>query len=165
MNLLYNTTTKELSEVEDLVENEQFVQISKYTRTHKGGGGINYIEYTALSRGKTDSQIWVKNYLSEDKENLYLQALRNLFRKIDFIELSQSLESDVINEEEFDKELAEHEERYLVPSPTAEPTAQQVIQIADIIRKLGREKLCSVDEVSEVFSLDMNKAMDVLGTN
>ncbi len=162
MNLLSNTTTKELIEVEDLVENEQFVQISEYRRTHKDGGGIKCIEYTAVSRGKTDSQIWVKNYLSEDKENLYLQALRNLYRKIDFIELSQSLESEEISEEEFEKELEAHEERYLVPSPTVVPNAQQVIQIADIVRKLGREKLSSVDEISEVFSLDMDKAMKVL---
>ena len=163
MSLLYNTTTKDLLEMEDSVENEQFVQISKYTRTHKKGGGIEIIEYRATSKGKNEAQLWVKKFLSEEKENLYLQALRNLYRKIDFIELSQALESEVISEEEFDRELEENEDRYLIPSPTAAPTVQQVIQVAEIIKKLGREK-CSVDEVSEVFSLDMDKAMDVLQT-
>lgn len=161
MSFLSNTTTKILSEVEDSVENEQFVQISKYTRTHKKGGGIEVIAYRAASRGKNEAQLWIKKFLSEDKESLYLQALRNLYRKIDFIELSQALESEDISEEEFDKELVENEDRYLIPSPTITPTVQQVIQVSEIMKKLGREK-SSVDEVSEVFSLDMEKAMEVL---
>lgn len=161
MSFLSNTTTKNLSEVEDSVENEQFVQISKYTRTHKKGGGIEVIAYRAASRGKNEAQLWIKKFLSEDKESLYLQALRNLYRKIDFIELSQALESEDISEEEFDKELVENEDRYLIPSPTNTPTVQQVIQVSEIMKKLGREK-SSVDEVSEVFSLDMEKAMEVL---
>ena len=33
---------------------------------------------------------------------------------------------------------------------------------SDIIRKLGREKKISVDEVSDMFSLEMDKAMSVL---
>lgn len=163
MSLLSNTTTKDLSEVEDSVENEQFVQISKYTRTNKKGGGIEVIAYRATSRGNNDAQLWIKRFLSEEKESLYLQALRNLYRKIDFIELSQALESEDISEEEFDKELEENEDRYLIPSPTVVPTVKQVIQVSEIMKKLGREK-SSVDEVSEVFSLDMDRAMEVLQT-
>lgn len=165
MSLLSNTTTKDLSENEELVEDERFVQLTQYIRTHKGGGGIRVIEYQAASNGKADSRMWVKKYLSEDKEVLYLQALRNLYRKIDFLELSQALESEDISEEEFDKELTNNEDRYLIPSPTIVPTIQQIIQVTDIMKKLGREKHSSVDEVSEVFSLDMDKAMDVLQTS
>lgn len=149
--------------MEDSVENEQFVQISKYTRTNKKGGGIEVIAYRATSRGNNDAQLWIKRFLSEEKESLYLQALRNLYRKIDFIELSQALESEDISEEEFDKELEENEDRYLIPSPTVVPTVKQVIQVSEIMKKLGREK-SSVDEVSEVFSLDMDRAMEVLQT-
>ena len=163
MSLLSNTTTKDLSEVEDSVENEQFVQILKYTRTNKKGDGIEVIAYRATSKGKNDAQLWIKRFLSEEKESLYLQALRNLYRKIDFIELSQALESEDISEEEFDKELEENEDRYLIPSPTVVPTVKQVIQVSEIMKKLGREK-SSVDEVSEVFSLDMDRAMEVLQT-
>lgn len=163
MSLLSNTTTKDLSEVEDSVENEQFVQILKYTRTNKKGDGIDVIAYRATSKGKNDAQLWIKRFLSEEKESLYLQALRNLYRKIDFIELNQALESEDISEEEFDKELVENEDRYLIPSPTVVPTVKQVIQVSEIMKKLGREK-SSVDEVSEVFSLDMDRAMEVLQT-
>ena len=163
MSLLSNITTKDLSEVEDSVENEQFVQISKYKKKKKKGDGIEVIAYRATSKGKNDAQLWIKRFLSEEKESLYLQALRNLYRKIDFIELNQALESEDISEEEFDKELVENEDRYLIPSPTVVPTVKQVIQVSEIMKKLGREK-SSVDEVSEVFSLDMDRAMEVLQT-
>lgn len=162
MNFLFNTNTKNLSELEDLDENEQIFQITKYSRAQKTGDGITVISYKAASKGKVDSQFWVKRYLSEDKESLYLKALRNLYRKLDFIELNQALEMEDISEEEFDKELLENEDRYLIPAPTETPTVQQIIQVSEIVKKLGREKIISVDEVSEVFSLDMDKAMEVL---
>lgn len=155
------TTTKNLSELEDLVESEQFVQLTKYKRTHVGG----YVEvhrYVAAYNGKADSEVWVNKYLSKDKEELYVKALKNLYRKLDFIELSQSLETEDISEEEFDKELTEHEDDYLIPSPSGTPTVQQIIQIANIVKQIGREKKISVDEVSEIFSLEMDKAMEVL---
>ena len=114
------------------------------------------------SNGKADIRSWVKEYLSEEKEELYLRALRNLYRRLDFIELNQSLESEVITEEEFDRELETNEDNYLIPAPEGKPTMQQIIQISDIIRKLGREKKISVDEVSDLFSLEMDKAMAVL---
>ena len=63
MSLLSNTTTKDLSEVEDSVENEQFVQISKYTRTNKKGDGIEVIAYRATSKGKNDAQLWIKRFV------------------------------------------------------------------------------------------------------
>ena len=88
--------------------------------------------------------------------------MRNLYRRLDFIELNQSLESEEITEEEFDRELETNEANYLIPAPEGKPTMQQIIQISDIIRKLGREKKISVDEVSDMFSLEMDKAMSVL---
>ena len=162
MNLVYNTTTKNLSEFEDYVEEEKLSQLITYERTNKSGGGVKMISYKAVSNGKVDSQTWVKKYLSEDKENLYLKALQNLYRKLDFIELNQALDMEDISEEEFDKELEENESKYLIPSPSGPPTLQQVIQVANIIKKLGREDKMSVDEVSELFSLEMDKAIEVL---
>ncbi len=162
MNLVSNTTTKNLLEFDDLVISEQYVELSKYTRTHAGGDSFELFTFKAASKGKTDMQMWVKKYLSDGKERLYVQALRNLFRKIDFIELNQSLEMEDISEKEYDKELEENEDKYLIPSPKEVPTVQQVIQVADIIKKLGREDKISVDEASELFSLEMGKAMDVL---
>ncbi len=161
MNLASEITTKNLSELEDLVENEQFMQFTSYKRSHMGGS-LEVYKYVAAYKGKTNSQVWVNRFLSKDKEELYVKALKNLYRRIDFIELSQSLEAEDISEEEFDKELAEHEDDYLIPAPSGIPTVQQIIQIANIVKQIGREKKISVDEVSEIFSLEMDKAMEVL---
>lgn len=144
------------------LEGEQLVQLTRYTRSHSGGGYTDYFKYIAASKGKADIRMWVKEYLSEAKEELYLRALRNLYRKLDFIELNQLLEMDDISEEEYEKELDQNEDKYLIPAPTGQPTIQQIIQITDIIKRLGREKNISVDEVSEMFSLEMDKAMAVL---
>ena len=67
-----------------------------------------------------------------------------------------------ISEAEYDQELESNEDKYLIPSPTGKPSLQQIIQITDILKRLGREKNMSVDEVSEMFSLEMDKAMEVL---
>ena len=156
------TTTNNLTELDDLVVDEQYLEFKKYTRTHAGGDRFELLSFTAVSKGKTDTQMWIKKYLSEGKEQLYVQALRNLLRKLDFIELNQSLEMEDISEDDYDKELEENEDKYLIPAPSAEPTFRQVIQVADIIKRLGREDSITVDEVSEMFSLKMDKAMDVL---
>ena len=161
MNLVYNNSTMSPSMMDEHIEGEQLVQITKYTRTHSGGR-TEVIKYAAASRGKSAVHSWVKDYLSEEKEELYLRALRNLYRKLDFIELNQALDMSDITEDEYDKELESNEEKYLIPAPTEVPTLQQIIQITDILKRIGRENNISVDEVSETFSLDMDKAISVL---
>ena len=161
MNLVSNNTTTNPSVLDGSTAGDKFVRFTRYTHNH-AGGRTDFIEYIAASNGTADIRSWVKEYLSEEKEELYLRALRNLYRKLDFIELNQSLASEEITEEEFDRELETNEVNYLIPAPEGKPTMQQIIQISDIIRKLGREKKISVDEVSDMFSLEMDKAMAVL---
>ena len=150
------------SSIERLSDGEQLVQFTHYTRSHSDGGHTDFFKYIVASNGKEDIKCWEKDYLSDGKEQLYVQALRNLFRKLDFIELNQSLEMDDISEEQYNRELEVNESNYLIPAPIDKPSVQQIIQITDIVRKIGRESKISVDEVSEIFSLDMDKAISVL---
>lgn len=161
MNLTYNNTMTNPSAVDVPAEEEKFERLTKFTRSHSGGR-TEIIEYIAATRGKANVRSWVKDYLSEGKEELYLRALRNLYRKLDFIELNQALEMEDISETEYVKELAVNEDNYLIPAPDGAPSVQQIIQITDIIRRIGREKKMSVDEVSEMFSLEMEKSLEVL---
>lgn len=161
MNLVLNNTNTNSSVFDDPVESEQLLQFTQYTRSHKGGR-IVYQRYFAVSSGKSKVESWVKSFLSEEKEELYLRALRNLYRKLDFLELNQLLEMGDISDEEYDEELIKNEDKYLIPAPSGIPTAQQIIQIADIIKRLGKEKKITVDEVSELFSIEMDKAMEIL---
>lgn len=162
MNSAYIDIESIPSAIERPLEREQFVQFTSYTRSHSDGVHTDIIVFVADSNGKADIKRWEKDYLSDGKEQLYIQALRNLFRKLDFIELNQSLDMDDISEEQYNRELEENEENYLIPAPVVKPSVQQIVQITDIVRKIGRESKISVDEVSEIFSLDMDKAMSVL---
>ncbi len=162
MTLLCNNISTDTITQDYIVENVDFVQCTKYTRTDTEGGKTEYFQYIASSNGKTDVKTWSKNYLSEGKEALYQNAMRNLFRKLDFIELNQSLEMEDITEDDYNKELEQNEDKYLIPAPNENPTIQQIIQIADIVKRLGREKTITVDEVSEIFSLKMDKAEAIL---
>jgi hypothetical protein len=162
MNYALNNTTTNPSVTDGFIESEQLDLFARYTCNYVGGDHIDTIKYVSFSKGKTDIKSWTQKYLSQDKEELYIRALRNLFRKLDFIELNQSLEMEDISEEDYDKELSENEKKYLIPAPDVEPTVQQVIQIVDIIKRLGRENSMTVDEVSEMFSLNMDKSIAVL---
>ena len=142
-------------------DGEQLLHLTKYTRTHSGTRTEFGVAVFA-SKGEASVHSWVKDYLSEGKEDLYIRALRNLYRKLDFMELNQSLDMSEMTEDEYDNELVTNEDKYLIPAPSGTPTLQQIIQITDILKRLGREKNISVDEVSEMFSLEMEKAMEVL---
>lgn len=162
MNIVSNNPTMSPSVMEEPMSGEQLVQYTKYTRTHASGGRTEQITFIAAYKGHATVQSWVKDYLAEEKEDLYIRALRNLYRKLDFIELNQSLDMSDITEAEYDHELETNEDKYLIPAPTGKPSLQQIIQITDILKRIGREKNMSVDDVSEMFSLEMDKAMDVL---
>lgn len=162
MNSAYTDIATIPSTIERPFEGEKFVQFTHYTRSHSDGGRTDIFEYIAASNGNADIKRWEKDYLSDGKEQLYVQALRNLFRKLDFIELNQSLDMEDISEEQYNRELEENEDNYLIPAPVDKPSVQQIVQITDIVRKIGRESKISVDEVSEIFSLNMDKAMSVL---
>lgn len=157
-----NTTTKSLSDFEDPIESEQFAQLTHYTRTQSEGSKIELFSYVAASKGKTERMSWINEFLSAGKEELYLRALTNLYRKLDFIELYQSLETEEITEEELNKELEDNEDAYLIPHPEEKPNIQQAIQIVDIIKRIHRVDKMTVDEVSELFSLDMTDAEHIL---
>lgn len=116
----------------------------------------------SYSNGKSTKNTWIESFLSQGKEDLYVRFIKNLYKKIDFMELAQSLESGEITEDEFDSELDQNEEQYLIPCPEQEPTQQQVIQAADIIKRINRVQKMSVDEASELFSLNLESGMKLL---
>jgi len=96
------------------------------------------------------------------KEKLYVEALRNLYKRIDFLELNQALESKEIDEDQFEKELTINEDKYLIPFPEKRPDAIQVLLVSDIVQKIERVKEMTVDEASELFQLDLSTAENVL---
>lgn len=118
-------------------------------------------EYNGNTR-EISFSVSVGVFLSQEKERLYIELIKNLYRRLDFMQLMQSLDNGELTEEEFDKELNEHEDRYLVPSPTKEPSISQLLHISDIVKKINRMDRMSVSDVSEGFSLDLSNADEII---
>ncbi len=87
----------------------------------------------------------------QKKEFFYIKAIKNLIIQNNFLELALQLEEGHISEEEYDKEIDTHPEKYVVNVDYLEIPDDLAI-IKDIIKKIGAEY--TRDEVEELFSVD-----------
>ncbi len=90
-------------------------------------------------------------FKNEIKENLYITALRNYHKTNNFLKLLNNLSEKLITEEEFGNELNENEDKYVVHA-NEEVDLHKLKIISEIVQKIGID--FSVDEVSELFSID-----------
>ncbi len=98
------------------------------------------------------------------KELFYITAIKNLFKKIDFQNLNSELESGEITEEDFENRLETKPEMYLIDINENRPDFKDICIISDIVNKIERD--FSVDDISELFSVDMSNAeKDVVAYN
>lgn len=89
----------------------------------------------------------------EKKENLYITAIRNFLRKENFSELNQSLLNEQITEDEFEKQLDEYEDKYVIVLKDVNQD-EDVKLIAQLVEKIGYDlRDFSVGDISEMFSL------------
>lgn len=91
--------------------------------------------------------------LNEVKEELYITAIDNLLKKVEFINLTMQLDQNLITEEEFDEELENNEDIYLIKiNPNFKDIDLELVQ--SITQKLNNRKF-SIDEISEMFSISI----------
>lgn len=91
----------------------------------------------------------------ETKEELYITALDNLLKKVDYLHLTMQLDQSLIDEDEFDKELEENEDKYLIKINSNFNNLDLDLVIS-IVTKLKNRDFSS-DEISELFSIDVEK--------
>lgn len=84
------------------------------------------------------------------KEKLFLTAVDNLIKKNDFLQLTIQLDQELISDEEFQEEIENNEQKYLIIM-NVNYNENDFKLAAEILPKLGRN--FSVDEVSELFSI------------
>ena len=97
-------------------------------------------------------------------ENPYGAAYKYTHHVSDLDAKYTSLEDGEITDEEYDRELEVNEQKYLIPYPKEKADFRQIAQIVDIVKKLGKEKDFSVADISELFSLDLSDALDVIAS-
>lgn len=153
--------TKTLQPNFEIEDEEEFVGGS-YSFFQSKKTGTVYISYYKVSNHGEIAKAFVGSVMNARKEKLYVEALCNLYKKVDFLELNQALESKEIDEDQFEKELTINENKYLIPYPEKKPDAMQVLLVSDIVQKIDRVKEMTIDEASELFQLDLSAAENVL---
>lgn len=161
MTQTFNIITKSLQPNLELEEEVEVIGATcSFVQNKKTG--VFIADYKAYPSQGEFAKTLVGSIMGAKKEKLYVEALRNLYKRIDFLELNQALESKEIDEDQFEKELTINEDKYLIPFPEKRPDAIQVLLVSDIVQKIERVKEMTVDEASELFQLDLSTAENVL---
>lgn len=98
----------------------------------------------------------------KQKEELFLTAIRNYYKINNFLKLTNQLSEKMINDDEYEKEIVENEDKYVVQM-NKELDQQTLNIISRIVEKLGIEY--TVDEVAEIFSImpeEINKLSELI---
>lgn len=90
------------------------------------------------------------------KENYFVLAINNLVKKSDFLQLSLQHAERIISDEEFENELENNSDKYIIDLKEIEDNIDINI-VSEIVAKLDRE--FTIDEVCELFSIAPHRFM------
>lgn len=86
-------------------------------------------------------------------ESHLIEAVRNLSRKINLLELNMALDNEEIGEEEYEKEIDENEGKYII-TLNDNPRFDSFLCISQLMHKIGHDvRDYTISEVSEMFSI------------
>lgn len=85
------------------------------------------------------------------RENLWKRAVKNLYKRINFLELNISFLQEEVDEDEFEQTLMAHEDEYIITFCDVK-NSLEAEAIHDIVRALG--KSFDVHEVAELFGIE-----------
>jgi hypothetical protein len=105
--------------------------------------------YITIDTTKPQLRRFVDFY--QKKEFYYTKALKNLIVQNNFLELALQLEEGQISEDEYDEEIDNHPEKYVVNVNYLD-NSDDISIIMDIIKKIGIN--FTIDEVADLFSID-----------
>ena len=100
-----------------------------------------------------------------EKLKLSINALKNLFKKYDFLQLNYQLETNQINIDEFNEEITKNEYKYFIDQPTREPSFKQLQIIDSILKEIDKDKEMFIDDVQDLFDLEINKYISELSVS
>ena len=95
-----------------------------------------------------------------NKERLYITAISNLYKKIDYLQLTIQLDQDLINVDEFDFEIETYENRYLISSN--DNFKEEEFDIAVSIANKITQRDFTSDELAEMFSIPLERVNELL---
>ena len=92
-----------------------------------------------------------QNILIQLKEDYLFTLINNLLKKNEFLQLTIELLENQISEEEFEEEIENNSDKYLIETFELITTSDLNI-ITNILKRIG--KSFSIDEVAELFSIE-----------
>lgn len=92
-------------------------------------------------------------HTSIQKENLLIEAIQNLIKKNEFLQLNYRLADKQISDEEFDEELNINTDTYLIDMKELDDQ-KKLFVISSILNRINRN--FTTHEVSELFAIDLN---------
>jgi hypothetical protein len=96
------------------------------------------------------------------REELLITAIKNLLKRINFLELYQQLQAQEIVEDEFERQLELQANRYVIEMNNDFDGNDAKI-IYSIVARIGTEiKDLSVSDVTELFSLNVNSDIPLM---
>lgn len=108
-------------------------------------------------------QFQFKNHIDNLRNDYCIIAIRNLLKKNEFLQLSLQLSEKLISESEFDIEIEQNPDKYIIQMNNIDNHVHLNV-ISNILTKIG--KTFNVDEVSELFSIDarsINNELKAIG--
>ncbi|MEP7169127.1 MAG: hypothetical protein ABI855_07115 [Bacteroidota bacterium] len=97
-------------------------------------------------------QVQFRNEINFIRDNYCIVAIKNLIKKNEFLQLSIQFSEELITEDEYETELHNNPNKYLIQMNYLEHPGHVNI-ISGILNKIGRA--FNTDEVSELFSIDI----------
>lgn len=103
-------------------------------------------------------EIVTSAYDANEREEFYLLAIRNLLKSKAFLGLSLQLAEGDISDDEFDKEIENNPEKYVIEVSSNFDT-KDVKHVIHIMNSINEDM--SVSDVAELFSMDVSKFVSV----
>jgi len=131
--------------------------IDLLTRVNNMGNGSSDNITITINTNREKISDLIKNFSDyadkqKSKEFYFISAIRNLIKKNSFLQLTMQLVENQITEEEYASQIESHPENYIVDINQIN-SANDIEIVCEIIKSIGLN--FSIDEVSEVFSLDL----------
>jgi hypothetical protein len=120
------------------------------------------ISFSTEQLKKANHQMRVINYFFNRKDELKDRAIMNLIKIKRTLELNNDLASGTITEEEFEVELNQHPDKYVIKILNDVSNNVDCHIIYETIRNAGLQTEISMDEVAEIFSLDQKCFINVM---
>lgn len=102
------------------------------------------------------SKLFMLSEVTSIKQELYVTAIVNLLKKVNFLELNQQLLNNEISDDEFDNLLTSESFKYTIQmNKTISPVEKNLI--IQIISQIGSNiKEFSISDIEELFSIKIN---------